>query len=218
MIRSHVKKEWNVDIPWHQIRRYLKQSNGLSFKKGSTRRVDLDLNRLSYLRILYSIRFTKQINKEVLMINIDEVNFSPEVLNRRSWLKAGINWELFSMKYTGAISMIWAISSTRNYIAATLNFFTRFKHLHRIFEDDWYLDSKKNYKNYHRRVLIILNNWSIHRSSLSKEYMKTKDYWYMFLPQYTPSLAPIELTPKPQTGDHQLNDQVIRNYVFGINK
>ena len=55
------------------------------------------------------------------MINIDEVNFFPEVLNRKSWLKDGINWELFSMKYNGAISIIWAISSPKNYIAATLN-------------------------------------------------------------------------------------------------
>ena len=59
-------------------------------------------------------------NEDVLMINIDEVNFSHQVLNWISLLKTDINCEVFSQKYSGAISMIWAISSNGDYIAAVL--------------------------------------------------------------------------------------------------
>ena len=61
-IRAHVMKKWRVDIPWHQVRKYLREKKLLSFKKGCGRRIDLDQNRLSYLRILYSILLSKQIN------------------------------------------------------------------------------------------------------------------------------------------------------------
>ena len=191
-IRAHIMKEWSADLSWHKVREYLRKTKRLSFKKGWTRRVDLDRNRLSYLRILYSIRLTKQLNKDILIINIDEVNFSPEVLNWRSWLKTGINWEIFSQKYSGAISAIWAITSKGDYISAALNLrlnsssFIEFLKILR----QWI---NQHYKIDEDRVLILLDNWPIHRSKISKEYMNTTGNRYMFIPHYTPSLAPIEL-------------------------
>ena len=103
-----------------KVKWYLKEEKNLSYKKGLVRRIDLDKNRLSYLRILYTICLVKQLNEDILMINIDEVSFSPEVLNCRSSLKKGINSEIFSQKYSGAVSVILAISSAGDYIAATL--------------------------------------------------------------------------------------------------
>ena len=185
-------KEWNTKLPWHQVRTYLKKIKRLSFKKSWARRIDLDKNRLSYLRILDSIRLTKQINEEILIINIDEVNCSPEVLNSRSWLKIGINWEIFSQKYSGSISAIWAISSKGDYIAALLNLrlnsssFIEFLKILRLWIN-------LHYEIDENRVLILLDNWPVHRGKLSIEYMKTTPNKYMFLPYYTPSLAPIEL-------------------------
>ena len=55
------------------------------------------------------------------MINIDEVTFASEVLNSRSWLKWGVNLELFSLKYSEAVSMILAITSSGDYLGAILN-------------------------------------------------------------------------------------------------
>ena len=184
-IRSHAMMEWNVDLPWHHVRKYLKQTKRLSFKKRWARRIDLNRNRLYYLRILYPIRLIKQLNEDVLMINIDEVNFSPQVLNWRSWLKTGINCEVFSQKYSGAISMIWAISSNGDYIAAALT--KRLKSdafIEFLKMIDFWINEYHQYS--HKRVLILLDNWSIYRRKLSKVYMKTKDYRFIFLPHYTP--------------------------------
>ena len=63
----------------------------LSYKKGCTRLVDINQNKLSFIRILYSIWIAKQMNEDVLMINIDEVSLNTEVLNRRSCFKVGVN-------------------------------------------------------------------------------------------------------------------------------
>ena len=90
-VRSHLKDKLSISISWYQIRRYLKSLVKLSYMKGCARRVNINQNKLSFIRILYSIRIAKQMNEDVLMINIDEVSLNKEVLNRRSWLKVGVN-------------------------------------------------------------------------------------------------------------------------------
>ena len=99
-------------ICWYflvQDKGIFEEDHKIELLKGWARRIDINKNRLSYLRILYSIRLAKQLNEDILIINVDEVNFSPEVLNWRSWLKIGINWEIFSQKYSRTIPVIWAI-------------------------------------------------------------------------------------------------------------
>ena len=81
----------SIKILWYQIRRYLKSLVKLSYKKGCMRRVNINQNKLSFNRILYSIQIAKQMNEDVLMINIEEVSLNTEVLNRRSWLKVRVN-------------------------------------------------------------------------------------------------------------------------------
>ena len=126
------------------------------------------------------------------MINIDEVNFSPKVVNWRSWLKKGTSWEIFSHKYSGAVSLIWAINSEGDYLAAILNdrlnSWTFIEFLKMI---SYWIHSNDQSEN--KNVMILLDNWSIHRSKLSIEHIKTTPFKFMFLPHYTPSLAPIEL-------------------------
>ena len=191
-IKAHVLNEWGANIPWHQLRRYLKQQKKLSYKKGWARRIDLDQNRLSYLRILYSIRLAKQLNEKILLINIDEVNFTTEVSNNRSWLKRGINCEIFSQKYSGAVSVVLAINSDGDYLAAALkerlnsNIFIEFLKIMNLWIES-------NDLKFYKRVLVLLDNCPIHRSSKTIQYMRTTKLWYMFLPVYTPSLAPVEL-------------------------
>ena len=74
-IRAYLIDKLDINIPSHQIRRYSKTVMKLSYKKGCTRRVDIDQNRLSYIRILYSIQIAKQMNENILMVNIDETSF-----------------------------------------------------------------------------------------------------------------------------------------------
>ena len=191
-IRSHVMERWGANLPWHQVRNYLRRDKSLSFKKGSKRTINIDSNRLSYLRILYSIRLSKQIDENVLLINIDGVNFSPNVLNCRSWLKRGTSWEIFNKKFSGAVSLIWAISSERDYLAASLNktldsnIFIEFLKM----IEHWILSNNQTEES---KVIILLDNWSIHKSEKSVQYMRQTPFRYMFLPHYSPTLAPIEL-------------------------
>ena len=52
--------------------------------------------------------------------------------------------------------------------------------------------SKSNQFGY-ASVSIILDNWPSHRSFKSKEKLRELGYFIVFLPQYSPQLAPIEM-------------------------
>ena len=47
--------------------------------------------------------------------------------------------------------------------------------------------------NENKRVLVLLDNCPIHLNIQTISFMNTTRLWYMFLPIYTPSFAPIEL-------------------------
>ena len=142
---------------------YLRQSKSLSYKKGWGRRIDLERNRLSYLRILYSILLSKLIDEDIHADKYRWGKLLPKVLNCRSWMKRGISWEIFSHKYSGAVSIIWAISFQENYLVASLN--------NRLNSDtfieflkmiEYWINSNNQIEE--TKVMILLDNWSINRS------------------------------------------------------
>ena len=126
------------------------------------------------------------------MINIDEVTFTTKVLNNRSWLKRGVDSEIFSQKYCGSVSVVMAINSEGDYFAAIL-----IKRLNSVafieflkMTNSW-IETYNLNKN--KRVLVILDNCPIRRSFKTTNYMKETNQLFIFLPVYTPSLAPVEL-------------------------
>ena len=67
-----------------------------------SKKIDLDWNKLSYLRILYSIRLLKQLNEFILVINTNEVNFFLSVKVEDLGLKYTLI-KIFSQKYSWEI-------------------------------------------------------------------------------------------------------------------
>ena len=190
-LKNYLVEKLGIDIPWYQIRLYFKTKMKLSYKIGCKRRIDIDQNRLSYVRLLYSIRMAKLINEDILMVNIDETSLNREVLNQRSWLKVGVNCELFNQKFKDSLSLVSATTSNGDIIAAPINHklnsvtFIGFLKTINCWIDE-VLEGR------HLKIFILLDNCPIHRSKLVLDYMKTTDRMYLFLPQYTPSLAPID--------------------------
>ena len=191
-IKDHVIKTLGKTISLSEIRWYLKQNLNLSFKKGWPRPADIDNNKISLLRILYTIRLAKAINNKILTINVDESSFSNELWNERSWLKRGVNSEIISMRFRGSVSLILAVTSDGDYFGATiksrLNSDSFIDFILKL--EDWI--EQRNIRN-GREIIVILDNCSIHRSRVTKEALKETKIKFWYLPQYSPSLAPVEL-------------------------
>ena len=192
IIQDFINEKLQVKPTLFAIRSFLKKDLRLSYKKGCPRPANIQSNKISLLRILYSIRFSRVIRSEFLLINIDESTFSNSVWNYKSWLKKGVNCEILSERFKGSASLVLAITSEGDYFGAflksRLNSRSFIDFLSRL--DDWI----QNYlMKDDRNIVLILDNWSIHRSKETRIKMKQSRKKIWFIPPYSPSLAPVEL-------------------------
>ena len=71
-VQLQTKDQLLVSIPLNQIRKHLKNREGLSYKRGNPRPLNLDIIRVKLLRRLFWVRIAKNISEIKMMINIDE--------------------------------------------------------------------------------------------------------------------------------------------------
>ena len=170
----------------------MKSELRLSYKKGWVRPYRCDWKKLSFARLLYSARLGRLLNKNTLIVNFDETLLFNDIFKWMSWIPKGKNSEQFSVKYESSASLITAVTSDGNYLATP---FTKAID-HFAFKDfllhlEGWIESHKLNKN--SGVIIILDNWSFHRNSETQDLMKRSKFTYMYIPQYSSILAPIEL-------------------------
>ena len=62
-VQDHIYNSLSVMIPLHKIRKYLKQKEHLSYKKGNPRPIDLDFGRVYLLKKLFWIKIADKLSK-----------------------------------------------------------------------------------------------------------------------------------------------------------
>ena len=183
--------EYSINIRQNKIRKLMEQLN-LSFKRINSRPSNIWLEKLKYWRFLFLIKFSKQINNDTLLINIEEWVISNKSKLNYSWSKRGESWEVQNKNFSNSISLIMAILNTGQWywwaLIRTVNseiFQLFINYLH-----NWLVDNNMFGKI---DISIILDNWSSHRSNNSIKTMKRSNMNIVYLPTYSPQFAPIEL-------------------------
>ena len=189
-VQEYIKDQLLVSIPLHQIRKHLKINEKLSYKKGNPRPVNLDVSRVKLLKQLFWIRFANQLSGIKMLINIDESSITKGTKKNYSWLRTGRSCSITNLKINNSINMITAITTTGLTINM-LKYKSTNAEIFKCFLDYmlFYLKEEINPQD----IGIILDNCSIHRSKLVREYCKKKGIKLYFLPQYSPELAPVEI-------------------------
>ena len=174
------------------IRKFMKLDLKLTFKRVKSRPNNVNLLKIDSIRRLYSIKLSKSISDKTLLINIDESSINRGVKSLYSWSFKGIPNEKKNSSFSGSVSWILAICSNGYWIWFLLNktidsnnFIWFVKILHK-----WLAENK--IFGYDKAILI-LDNWSTHKSELTKNLMKKLPYTVYYLPAYSPELAPVEL-------------------------
>ena len=75
-VRNYVKKSIGISVSLHQIRRHLKTIHNLSFKKGSSRPISLNTERIALLKQLFWIKLSKELEGVKVLVNLDESSIS----------------------------------------------------------------------------------------------------------------------------------------------
>ena len=110
-VRVCIQEKLAVLIPLHQIRKHLKKKEHLSYKKGSSRPISLNVERLKLMKQLFWVKLAYQLNKIKILLNIDESVFNRDTRRNYSWLKTGKACSITNTIFKGSINIISCIAS-----------------------------------------------------------------------------------------------------------
>ena len=162
----------------------------LSYKKGGSRLWTLNLNRQKLLKELYAVQLIHMMKSRRDIINIDENYLNKNIRVSYSWLSKGKNWYLANTKFENNVSLISAIWT---------NGFACNAVLHETIKSTTIIEflDKLSEKMRARSTLdlsdciILMDNWSIHRSKLVRDYFAWSNLKVHFNVPDAPELAPI---------------------------
>ena len=110
-VQDHIMNSLSVTIPLHQIRKYLKQKEHLSYKKGNSRPITLNIDRVELLRNPFWIKIASRLSEIKLLINIDECSITRSTKANYSWLKTGMSCSVTNIGFKRSIILISAITT-----------------------------------------------------------------------------------------------------------
>ena len=134
---------------------------------------------------------TQNLLKSDLLLNIDEWSLSNNTKAQRSWNEKGKNFELKSIIFQSSISIISWVAYAGWHFSHLHNSTIDSNKLVEFFSDLLKFIKSKRY-DMNRRLILIMDNATIHKSQSTNAWMKDKFDLVLFLPPYTLQYAPVE--------------------------
>ena len=174
------------------IRKLLKEELNWSFKKVKQRPIQVDLNRVRAMRQLFSVKFWQKVTADTLLINIDETSINRHIKWNYSWSIKGQQKESTNKPFSGSMSIAMSICSNGAWMAYLTNKTIDNKNFTNFLSnlDNWI---NKNKLFGYSKVLIILDNSSVHKVKEVKLKLIKMKVEVIFLAPYSPQFAPIEM-------------------------
>ena len=183
--------KFSIRISDHVVRRILKEMLLLSYKKGKSRPVGIDLSKQQAMKRLFAVKVISYLSKFEMLISVDESSFSRATKLSNLWLMKGFDQELQNIWFDGSTSLITSITSTGIVFGINTSgsvdgsiFAEYLRRLKQMLKDD--LDvSIEN-------CLLFMDNATTHRSEVAMKFMNENHCSAAFIPPYMPDLNPIE--------------------------
>ena len=191
-LREHIMDKLGVQIKPHIIRRLLRDRFTKRYKKGSCRPTKINFKKHWWTGSLFWTKLLGILSSLKMIINVDGWCFSRSVKQNYSWLDKGRSCWLHNAKYTGSASILSAISTDGTHFTAIYSW-TVNANIFIHFVESLFMYLNKKMGKILSKSLIIMDNCPYQKSKIVLEKLK---YWkinWIYLPPYTPELAPIEL-------------------------
>ena len=179
-VQNFIKSKLRIKIPTRQIVESLKIYHNLSLKRGNPRSVDLDSERINFLKKLFCAKIAKQLSIIKILIRKDETSINNDTTQAMSWLKRGKSWSVWNIKFKKSINLISAVWSddtainllkytktNKDSIIAFLKFLFKF------------VDETKDLLPY--EIRIVWDNCSPHRAKEVKRFWIERRAWLFYL-------------------------------------
>ena len=190
-VAEFVVKDLEEQYPVWFIRKFMKRWMNLSYKKIKPRPNNIDLMKLDFIRSLFAVKLANSIDEQTLIINLDQSSINRNIKTNRSWGLRGAEIEWKNSNFVRSTSMWMAILSNGAwYWLLTNETITSDKIILFLNQLSVWINNKSSFG--FSDVLLILDNWSIQKSSEVKKLMVKLNWVVMYLPVYTQIYAPIE--------------------------
>ena len=170
----------------------MKADLNMSYKRVKSRPTNINLKKINNIRLLFAVKYLKEVSTETLMINVDESSLNKEIKSNYSWDIKGKSIETKNISFTGSISWVLAILSNGSWIWFFGSSF--------VDSDSfmWFIKIMENWLNYHNnfgyeQIHLLLDNCSVHKSCKTMIVLKKLSYKIYYILAYSPDFAPIEM-------------------------
>ena len=189
-LAKYIWQKWGVKVQKHQLRSFIKKQMNLTYKKGWSRPSYFNLDLQKYFKWLFWIKLVHKLKKGLVIVNIDESILNRNTRIHYSWLQKGENWPVTNTKFNNSISLISVICtnglSVSGLITGIINGSNFIEFLQRL-----KLELKRKCNVRLDEWIIIMDNWSVHKSKLTKSYLSKWNAKVHYIVAYSPELAPI---------------------------
>ena len=191
---SYLLKEFWVEVDHRLTAKFMREELHMSFKKASSRPLKLDTKRQHQLMILFVVLLVELLEGSKWIVNIDESTLSSLTKADYTWGLRGVPAVTKNMRFIGSLNIISAISTT-GYSYSTILTETNRSIIFIQFLKQLMKDIKQREGIRAHEILIVMNNSQVHQAKVVVviKYLESWKVRYLFLPQYSPELAPVEL-------------------------
>ena len=191
-ISKYIKDSVWVKVSRSDLMTYMKDNLRTSYKRVSSRPVQASSQRNLLLKSVFLLEFSNLINKDCILVNVDEVIFSNSTKWNYSWgLKGKVNVSS-NIGFTESLAIFGAITSKGDWFFSNLtennNSEEFFKFINKLIIWLWE-DLKINIMN----LVLMIDNSPVDTSRNSMKNLNELNCLVVFLPPYTPQLEPIEM-------------------------
>ena len=111
-IQQYLKDKWSILVPPAAIRRWLKNELCYSFKRSAPIFINLNIEKQSYSKSLFSAKIVKEIDYYDVFINVDESTLNKKnIIENYSWTPIGVPTPIKSIIFAKSVSVIAAFST-----------------------------------------------------------------------------------------------------------
>ena len=180
------------DLKQHWISIFIKSKLRYSFKRGSTKNHRAKSDSSIYAQTIFRWKLMNRIFEDRLVFNIDESSFGRSIRTNYSWLPKSQNSGIINTMCSGRLTLIWGLANSDSWMCMTIDKTTTTK------DFGVYMYILRSYINKCddmklKVITAVVDNTSIHLTSLSKSLWRCLNIELLGLPQYCPHLAPVEL-------------------------
>ena len=191
IITEKIEEMYNKRIKKRHLKHLLKHKLNYLYKKGSSTNKIGSSNRTKLLQSIFANKLLHSIYNMEILVNIDESSFNRNTKREYSCLPKGRTSSIWNMNSSGWLSMIAGILSNGDYLLFVFNQTTEsdiFSYYLVVL--NYILSRSVKFNN--RVVRLILDNNSYHWSKDAISKINELNLNVIFLPPYSPNLAPVE--------------------------